>query len=60
MDMDMISIVCARCGEARPAGDFVSKRKSAGNTKNCLDCRNKNNSHVSFRSHWGVSSTLSS
>ncbi|KAF6519532.1 hypothetical protein HZS61_008968 [Fusarium oxysporum f. sp. conglutinans] len=45
--MDIIPIVCARCGKERPAGDFVSKRKSAGNTKNCLDCRNKNNSHYS-------------
>jgi hypothetical protein len=49
--MDIISIICARCGEERPAGDFVSKRKSAESTKNCLDCRNKNDSHVSSRSH---------
>ncbi|KAH6977659.1 hypothetical protein EDB80DRAFT_738230, partial [Ilyonectria destructans] len=44
---DIISIVCARCGEEKPAGDFVSKVKSAGNTKNCLDCRTQNNSHYS-------------
>ncbi|KAH7137739.1 hypothetical protein EDB81DRAFT_800595, partial [Dactylonectria macrodidyma] len=31
--MDIISVVCARCREERPAGDFVSKRKSAGNTR---------------------------
>ncbi|OAQ57459.1 hypothetical protein VFPPC_17172 [Pochonia chlamydosporia 170] len=42
-----VSIVCARCGEKKPTGDFVSKRKSVGNTKNCLDCRNQRNSHVS-------------
>ncbi|KAH7114578.1 hypothetical protein B0J13DRAFT_240276 [Dactylonectria estremocensis] len=47
--MDIISVVCARCREERPAGDFVSKRKSAGNTKNCLDCRNKNDSHIQRR-----------
>ncbi|KAH7111560.1 hypothetical protein EDB81DRAFT_310183 [Dactylonectria macrodidyma] len=45
--MDIISVVCARCREERPAGDFVSKRKSAGNTKNRLDCRNKNDSYYS-------------
>ncbi|KAH6985358.1 hypothetical protein EDB80DRAFT_732220, partial [Ilyonectria destructans] len=44
---DIIPIVCARCGEEKPAGDFVSKRKSAGNTKNCLECRNQCNSHNS-------------
>ncbi|KAH7115614.1 hypothetical protein EDB81DRAFT_820137 [Dactylonectria macrodidyma] len=31
--MDIISVVCARCREERPAGDFVSKRKSARNTQ---------------------------
>ncbi|KJK85270.1 hypothetical protein H633G_10889, partial [Metarhizium anisopliae BRIP 53284] len=35
------STLCARCGEKKPTGDFVSKRKSARNTKNCLDCRNQ-------------------
>ena len=37
---NLISVVCARCGDKKPAGDFVSKRKSAGKAKNCLDCRN--------------------
>ncbi|KAH6983750.1 hypothetical protein EDB80DRAFT_735247 [Ilyonectria destructans] len=44
---DLMSIVCARCGEKKPAGGFVSKRKSAGNTKNCLECRSRCNSHRS-------------
>ncbi|KHO10936.1 Ankyrin repeat-containing domain protein [Metarhizium robertsii ARSEF 23] len=35
------STLCARCGEKKPTDDFVSKRKSARNTKNCLDCRNQ-------------------
>lgn len=43
----MPPIVCARCGEKKTACDFVSKKKSARATKNCLACRNKNNSHVS-------------
>ncbi|KAH6985505.1 hypothetical protein EDB80DRAFT_229201 [Ilyonectria destructans] len=46
---DLISIVCARCGEEKPAGDFVSKRKSAGKTKNCLGCRSQCNSHIQKR-----------
>ncbi|KAH6985489.1 hypothetical protein EDB80DRAFT_228909 [Ilyonectria destructans] len=46
---DLVSIVCARCGEKKPAGDFVSKRKSAGNTKNCLECRSRCNSHIQRR-----------
>jgi hypothetical protein len=57
--MDMVSVVCARCGEERPAGEFVSKRKSAENTKNCLDCRNKNDFHVRSRSHSAERSILS-
>ncbi|KJZ69841.1 hypothetical protein HIM_10769 [Hirsutella minnesotensis 3608] len=43
----LASIVCARCGEKKPAGDFVSNRKSGGTTKNCLDCRSQCSSHVS-------------
>lgn len=37
---NLVSVVCARCGGKEPAGDFASKRKSAGKAKNCLDCRN--------------------
>ncbi|KAH8654283.1 hypothetical protein BGZ61DRAFT_467766, partial [Ilyonectria robusta] len=44
---DMISIVCVRCGEEKPAGDFIGKRKSVGHTKNCQDCRNQRSSHYS-------------
>lgn len=54
---DIISIVCARCGEEKPAGDFVSQRRSAGNTKNCLDCRNQLNSHVSSVSPFSKTSS---
>ncbi|KAH8660997.1 hypothetical protein BGZ61DRAFT_464454 [Ilyonectria robusta] len=43
---EMISIVCVRCGEEKPAGDFIGKRKSVGHTKNCQDCRNQRSSHV--------------
>ncbi|KAM4062084.1 hypothetical protein HRG_013542 [Hirsutella rhossiliensis] len=38
--MDLISI-------EKPAGDFVSKRKSVGKAKTCLACRSQCNSHVS-------------
>ncbi|EXU94564.1 hypothetical protein X797_012364 [Metarhizium robertsii] len=44
---DIISIVCVLCGEEKPAGDIVGKRKSVGHTRNCLDCRNQRSSHVS-------------
>lgn len=43
----MLPAVYARCDEEKPPCDFVSKTKSARATKNCLECRNKNNSHVS-------------
>ncbi|KAM4059090.1 hypothetical protein HRG_013098 [Hirsutella rhossiliensis] len=43
----VVSIVCIRCGEEKPAQDFLGRRKSAGHTKSCLGCRNKRAYHYS-------------
>ncbi|KAH7491067.1 hypothetical protein FOMA001_g2660 [Fusarium oxysporum f. sp. matthiolae] len=44
---DLLFVVCARCGEERPKSAFTAKRQSAGQTKQCIDCRNQRVSHVS-------------
>ncbi|KAH7114866.1 hypothetical protein EDB81DRAFT_296040 [Dactylonectria macrodidyma] len=44
---DVLFVVCARCGEERPESAFTAKRQSAGQTKQCIDCRNQRVSHVS-------------
>ncbi|KAH7462394.1 hypothetical protein FOMA001_g18523 [Fusarium oxysporum f. sp. matthiolae] len=44
---DLLFVVCARCGEERPKSAFRAKRQSAGQTKQCIDCRNQRVSHVS-------------
>ncbi|KAG6990051.1 ATP-dependent DNA helicase pif1 [Fusarium oxysporum f. sp. conglutinans] len=44
---DLLFVVCARCGEERPKSAFTAKRQSAGQTKQCIDCRNQRVSHHS-------------
>ncbi|KAF6527929.1 hypothetical protein HZS61_008231 [Fusarium oxysporum f. sp. conglutinans] len=44
---DLLFVVCARCGEERPKSAFRAKRQSAGQTKQCIDCRNQRVSHHS-------------
>ncbi|KAJ0130082.1 Uncharacterized protein HZ326_26805, partial [Fusarium oxysporum f. sp. albedinis] len=43
---DLLFVVCARCGEERPKSAFTAKRQSAGQTKQCIDCRNQRVSHI--------------
>ncbi|TVY65458.1 ATP-dependent DNA helicase pif1 [Fusarium oxysporum f. sp. cubense] len=47
LSTDLLFVVCARCGEERPESAFRAKRQSAGQTKQCIDCRNQRVSHVS-------------
>ncbi|KJZ72272.1 hypothetical protein HIM_04084 [Hirsutella minnesotensis 3608] len=44
----VVSIVCIRCREEKPAEDFLTRRKSVGHTRSCLSCRNQRASHVGF------------
>ncbi|KAH7461808.1 hypothetical protein FOMA001_g3573 [Fusarium oxysporum f. sp. matthiolae] len=46
LSTDLLFVVCARCGEERPESAFRAKRQSAGQTKQCIDCRNQRVSHV--------------
>ncbi|KJZ79061.1 hypothetical protein HIM_01834 [Hirsutella minnesotensis 3608] len=45
----VVSIVCIRCREEKPAEDFLTRRKSVGHTRSCLSCRNQRASHVEKR-----------
>ncbi|KNB13921.1 hypothetical protein FOXG_12538 [Fusarium oxysporum f. sp. lycopersici 4287] len=47
LSTDLLFVVCARCGEERPESAFRAKRQSAGQTKQCIDCRNQRVSHHS-------------
>ncbi|KAJ0127175.1 Uncharacterized protein HZ326_29718 [Fusarium oxysporum f. sp. albedinis] len=51
----VLSIVCVCCGEEKPAGGFVSKRKSVPSTRNCLTCCNQPAFSFSSFSHPGRS-----
>ncbi|EMT73500.1 hypothetical protein FOC4_g10000532 [Fusarium odoratissimum] len=49
LSTDLLFVVCARCGEERPESAFRAKRQSAGQTKQCIDCRNQRVSHIQSR-----------
>lgn len=45
--LKMIPVICARCGEEKPAVDFVSKKTPAGTPRSCSSCRSQRTGHSS-------------